>query len=596
MLNTSEPYKTAVVSSPRQSTALLSWGIFNINAKSDVTIEASEKQDFVNLLDLIDNIKTIGKNIATFEGLGFPLDGTKVLCPDNVGTSNKLGWWSLNESNESGNFDSPPFLTFTFGNPYSSLGIEIVFDIVGGSYCPSFDIVWYDGDNQLSSKSITDNADTICSVENNVENFNKIVITFNSTNIKYEFAKILEINLGIEKIFTSDDIIEGNLLEEVDPIGAVITVNTMKIKLSNLSQDFNMINPSGLYKYLQARQPLVIQSGLLLPGGASYEYVDLGTYYLSKWDNPTGITTTLEATDIFSLFDKATYYNSQFWVNESFRNVLTQIINDSGVGITFTIDTGMENEVVNGYIPIMSYREALQTLLLACRGAVQYNRDGALYIFKPDYGLAVKTIDYSTIINVPKISQKPLITTVQATDHVYTPGSFGVLYQSTFTLVGTQTYHIPYNNAPVQTAGILIELTGDGTISGEPIYSATTCTLTIIGTGELTLTISGTSYIDNTKNVSASLDVIPGGGTLQIATLSTNNLFSGGNTAVVCQSLLDYYQHRITQTFDFWDDPALQAGDNVSVESMFGTNQSGIVEQNEITFAPNLKARLMVTG
>ena len=174
--------------------------------------------------------------------------------------------------------------------------------------------------------------------------------------------------------------------------------------------------------------------------------------------------------------------------------------------------------------------------------------------------------------------------------------SFGVLYQSTFTLVGTQTYHIPYNNAPVQTAGILIELTGDGTISGEPIYSATTCTLTIIGTGELTLTISGTSYIDNTKNVSASLDVIPGGGTLQIATLSTNNLFSGGNTAAVCQSLLDYYQKRIMQTFDFWDDPALQAGDNVSVESMFGTNQSGIVEQNEITFAPNLKARLLVTG
>ena len=69
-----------------------------------------------------------------------------------------------------------------------------------------------------------------------------------------------------------------------------------------------------------------------------------------------------------------------------------------------------------------------------------------------------------------------------------------------------------------------------------------------------------------------------------------------GLGSIVAQSLLDYYQKRIKQTFKYFDNPAIQAKDCVSVETIFGDSQIAVVEKHNITFAPNLVATVEVTG
>ena len=94
-----------------------------------------------------------------------------------------------------------------------------------------------------------------------------------------------------------------------------------------------------------------------------------------------------------------------------------------------------------------------------------------------------------------------------------------------------------------------------------------------------------------------STGTVPAGQVPQTATLGDNKLIVGNTKASqITAFILSYYSLRIKQTFDCFNNPAIQAGDCVNVQTMFGGNKKGVVEHQTITFAPNLKAEFEVTG
>lgn len=591
MLETSDLYKQEIIKTTRSSSAKISFGIYDVVAKGDATPSVSTTQPFTDIAGAFNNIRVPAYNMATFEYNYFDLDGTFYLTPDNVSVSDNLGWWSLYQSNNSGVFSTPPVITILFSTLHTSSGITIDFDSVGGTYCPSFLVEWYNDTTLIDTLDIVDNMDTSYSVEKPVVNYDKVVITLRTTNYPIRYARVMEISFGVDQVFDGDTIISASILEEVDPSSSTLTLNTLKFTLLNIDQKFNMLNPEGVYQYLQKRQPLVAQSGLLV--GNRYEWVDLGTYYLSDWKNSTGLTATLEATDVMGLLDKTTYYASEFWDNTPIQTVLNHIFEDAGL-YQCVVEEEMESEVVNGYIPIMSHREAVQAVLIACAGTIKIARNGIPHVVQLDYINTDSSVDFDVIIGTPQIEQKPLVTEVQALEYVYSlNSSVEELYKSTVSVMGTSTLVIPFTKTPVKADTVSITVTGLGTISGTPIYSATSATVTIIGTGLLDITLTGKTYLEITRLVTLTNGEILNP---QVATIKDNKLFCENNTHDVLNNALAYYSYRIKQTISYFANPALEAGDNVSAETMFGDNKNGIVESQELIFAPKLQAKLEVVG
>jgi hypothetical protein len=594
MLITSVAFQTAAINCTRVTAAKISFGIYDVTARDDASPLASSSQSFTDVGEIIDNVRTPTYKMATFEPDYLRLDGSFYLMPDDVDSADTDAWWSAEMADENGEFDVTPTVEINFNDHHSSLGIGLIFDSV--AYCSGFKVSWYDGETILDTVNVTDNTDYEAFIDNEIENYNSLVIEFNTTHEPYRYVKLVEVVFGIDEVFINDEIIEAKTTEEVDPLASTLSINTLTFTVLNTDQKFNMLNPSGIYAYLQNKQPIRAKSGLMLPGG-EYEYVDLGTFYLSEWSNASGITASLEAQDIIGVLDSTTYYMSQFWSKASLETVVAHILADAGIS-DYTIDDSAADEVVTGYIPVKSHREALQDVALACSCVVRINRiDGTILFTKLDRTTTVTEIDYNLIIGEPTITQKDLITSVKATQYTYSEGVAGTtVYEDTFEVDGTETYAIEFTTYPVDPNTVTVALTGNGDLDSYEV-SAVACLLTIAnGAGEVTLTITGTPYDESTKTLEASLDTLSAGDVEQTAIVEDNNLITSINALTIAQNTLDYFQYRIKQKFTYWDNPATQSGDNVNIETMFANFKEGIMEKKNLTFAPNLSSSVEVVG
>ena len=220
-------------------------------------------------------------------------------------------------------------------------------------------------------------------------------------------------------------------------------------------------------------------------------------------------------------------------------------------------------------------------------------RSGVFVVYRPDYEQVSKVIDYDLMLLSPQIEQRELITSVSATEYAYSLDSDAVeLFGDTLNITGNQQLVVQLRDAPVTDVDITIS---GGTLEGTPKISATCVIATVAGSGPVTVSITGKRYIKNTRRVTTSMDALPAGDVPQTAEIADNTLLCG-NADQVAVHVLAYYNKRIKQTMQFWADPALQAGDCVSVETMFGLTKKGVVESQELQFVPALRARLTVVG
>jgi len=590
MLKTSEEYQKAVRQSTRTSAARIVFGVADVTANGDASPTATTSQPFTPIQAILDDVRNPPYIFGTFEQDYFRLDGSMYLMPDNVSSADNLGWWSAKMSIYDGSFPrgSVQTITIAFTGTHSSLGLCLFF---GEEYCIDFDVTWYNGTTLLAQEQIQNDSPTAI-IPRAVDNYNKIVVNLKRTRNPFRYARLSEIYFGLEQVFDSDHIISASVIEEVDPSASVLSVNSLKFTVLNEDQKFNMLNPEGIYAFLQQRQKISAYSGLLLPDG-SYEYVSMGTFYLSDWKNSTGLTATLEASDAIGMLDKTTYWTSPFWVNEPVTNVLNHILADAGNNFKLKISDAAKAEVVNGYIPIKSHREAVMDVILATKNVLKIDRDnGYLFVDKVNYNSAVEEINYNTIIGTPTIEQKPLITSVELIECSYKLNStVRELYNSTFNVTGTQTMIISLGLA---ASNLAITVTG-GTIVGSPIYSAVGVKVTITANGSVTVVVNGKDYIETKRTITSSAALLAGE-VPQVATVAENKLFTASNSKTIADNLLTYYRRRIKQTFEYWDNPSIQAGDTVDVETIFKEFSSGVVERQEITFAPSLKGRIEVVG
>ena len=179
------------------------------------------------------------------------LDGTATAFP-SVPEQANLGLWSEQISNDDGTFTNPIVLELESVGQYSSQGLTLTFDTYNGIFATRLGIKWLritdGGIETLAEQEFSpNNAFYFC--RNQVENYNKVVITFYSLNMPKNRLKLRVIDYGYGTFFYGDELRGVKLIQEIDPISTKISINTA---------DFTLDSRSDMEYSFQAKQPLSV--------------------------------------------------------------------------------------------------------------------------------------------------------------------------------------------------------------------------------------------------------------------------------------------------------------------------------------------------
>ncbi len=334
-------YDDAIGGQTRRTTAQTTFEFLDVTASSDATLSVNDKLTSVSREnDIIDLRDFSTAKYTTLEHNYFKMDGSCRLTPrPNETIPYHVGWWSDSISDENGEFQNPPCLTFDFTTNHSSVGLTMDFD---KERPKEIQIIYYDSsDNELSNETIQVN-DTHIVYGGRVTNYRKIKIFINKTLNPYRRVRVYSVIFGIIQQYKNNEILELNIIRENSLVDNTIPFSNMEIKLNNISREFNFINPSGIFAFLQSKQLLKTKMGVYLSDD-EIEWVDTGSYYLNAWQTD-GITATLTATDklffvknVFSVATNTTKTLKQWAVDIlASANYTDYIIDDSLASISVT--------------------------------------------------------------------------------------------------------------------------------------------------------------------------------------------------------------------------------------------------------------------
>lgn len=411
MIPVSDNFKDAIISPSRETRAYIEFEILDVDSNTDATPTVTSEEEFSKKSQIYNQIRTMSGKYATWENDYFKLDGSFGLPPKPSETGFEVGWWSDTLCAADGTFTPSQVITSQFTIDHSSIGLTITFDTLTNEYASDFTIVAYDAaDSIIHTETVVDNTLSKYILETNLLNFRKIVVTITKWATGNRRARITEIDFGIIKTYTDDEIINMDILEEIDVISDQVTSNEIKFTLDNQDKSFNILNPQGVYPFLQRKQKLKAYIGPVIAGDL-VENVPLGVHYLTEWNSDEGsLTASFTARDILDISDQNEFPETTY-TSKTIKYILEDIL--SNVGITdYVIDSALDLIIVSGTLPKSTNRVALQTTAIAGMAVMYCDRYGILQIKQLSTTSSVDTIDFNNTYSSPQIKLDKLVNTI----------------------------------------------------------------------------------------------------------------------------------------------------------------------------------------
>ena len=547
----------------------ISYGLFDVTAKSDSAPAIADKQPFVDLNQLKETDLDVVK-YGTLERNQFVLDGTFKLFPDDP-ENEDMSLWSLSMSDDAGAFAVPPILTVAFTQNHSSMGITLFFSVGAGDYCNRLNIKWYDGSDALLLDQDYEPDSPRYFAEGQVENYRKVVITFYGTSRPYRYLKLTELKYGVLKIFESDAILSANVLEEIDPLSAELSINTLNFKVH--TSDFAILDPQGAYSLLQRKQQVDVA-----------EYVNgakkpMGTYYLDEPESDSDRTTSMNCVDLIGIMDQMDFKGGMY--SSVLAGAIIDAIMASAGGIEYELDGVFVGAVLSGWIPICTHREALQQVAFAIGAIVDCSRSNVIKLY-PAPTVSNGEIPYARKLSGHTLKLKALVTGVEVIAHNYTATAESQELLNEAKIPGT--YEITFS-APMHSLTI-----AGGTITAS---NANYAKITVASAGTVVLT--GRTYNDSTQLFGKYMPDLPAGEKSNVLKVEDATLVSNGNAQAVSNRVYEYYQNRYEGEGPIVLDNE-EPGQMRTMDSMNGYQVEGIIESMDIDLAGGFKADVRITG
>lgn len=552
-----------------KTSATISFGLIDVTAKPDTTVTASDKQSFIDVQDLaLDGVCPAPS--ATLEKDYWKLDGSYEPFPDSP-QNTSWGIWSNSMSDENGIFSVPPVIELSFQNVHKTAGLTFEFCPYGNNYCNHMLIQWYLDDAVIKEAEFYPAA-WRCEYRCTVEKYNKLIITFYSTNKPYRYLKVQNIQHGINEYFSEDEIETASVLEEVDISALELSVNTLEFRLRTANDDFDIFNPKGLYNLLQKKQQLCVE------GDIDGALINFGYFYLDNWNDDEG-ETELTAQDAIGIMSNTTF-KGNIYEGVKALNVIDEIMNNAGFG--YSVDSRIGDMKISGWLPICTHREALQQVAFALSAYVDTSRGGMVRIrFGADedviynIGMDRKAVGSSATL-------KEYISGVSITEHSYVLGTtVEELYKGNLYAGDNE---ITFSEPSVVTA------VSGGTLKESGVNY---CIVNMTADGEVI--VKGKKYTDNTSVITVNADTVAAGEKENIKTVTDATLINNKNSLYVAQMLLNSYQKRIEQNLSFVLNRET-VGSNASVEVYKDYFKNAVITKLETDLVNGFVTKAVVIG
>ena len=180
--------------------------------------------------------------------------------------------------------DKMPVITINFSQRFINPipGITITWSPTYGEFAENFVVTAYSDGRIVAEKEVQDNRSVKSLVMVDIEYYDTIVILVKKWCLPYHRARVEEIFVGMNKVYSKTELLDYSHTQSVDPLSTSLPKMEIKFSIDNVSGEYNPHNEQGLTKYLMARQEVKSRYGLKMDDG-SVEWLKGGSFYLSDW-------------------------------------------------------------------------------------------------------------------------------------------------------------------------------------------------------------------------------------------------------------------------------------------------------------------------
>lgn len=314
------------------------------------------------------------------------LDGGRKAIPESENEND--GYVSDVLSDEVCVFSSKtPSITINFSKVFDNLipGVTVTWSPTYGEFADNFVVTAYNGNTVVAEKEVIGNRSIKSLVMLDIVDYDRIVIQIKKWCLPYHRARVEEVFVGINKVYSKTDLFNYSHTQSVDPVSISLPKTEIKFSIDNLNGEYNPYNGGGMAKYLMERQEVKTRYGLKFDDG-SVEWIKGGTFYLSGWDaKQNGMSADFTARDLFE-FMSAIYEESHNLTTRTLYDIAEKVLraaelplNDDG-SVRWIIDASLKSITTTAPLPRDTLANCLQLIANAGECVLYQDRSGVLHI------------------------------------------------------------------------------------------------------------------------------------------------------------------------------------------------------------------------
>ncbi len=569
MVTTTQAYQTAIAADAERVVPRLLFDFADPNLKAEnITVTASFDTDSRSE-QVCDRADLPIIRFASFEGRGFPLDGSVRVfdASDNA----RIGICSEDVSSDGGNLAYN--VTLQVDRTISSAGITIWFDTAGHDGADSFIVAFYNSDELVTTLSASNYEAEVYASAQPIDNYDRVSIGVTKWQTPHRKAKVTRVMFGTSEDFGGDKLISITTKEQINVFESNLSISEITAKFENSDGRFNPFAENSQSRYLRQRIRMRPQLGLLLPSGAT-EYIDLGYYDLYQYP-----TSSEEDTASFILRSPLQYmsgtYHPDSYEPISAAALAEKVFTAAGIS-DYEIDADYYSVSVNQYV---TGDHQLNVMLQWVANAV----GGYVDVDKSTGKVLLKTLDLSSspviTLNDDNTVERPGLTQLSLPSGVEIPyytiaieTEAAELMKETVSPSGQEEYWITYEPA----IEVSITVSG-GSLVSSSVFLAT-AKVTVESTGEAEITITGRKLKQN-KAVYKYENPNKADNDLSPETLDNQLIADRTQAQAVAELYFAWLSKRVSAQVKWRGDMSIRTGDMAEIPA-----GKGLIVSNEITY------------
>lgn len=418
-------------------------------ADPDALADASSQDNgAVYISDTSQVVSEVDKNVVpycTLEQNMWLLDGGRKAIPEsNFGKSGYVG--DVLSDDVCVFSSKTPIISINFSKVFDSPipGITITWSPTYGEFADSFVVTAYNGNTIVAEKEVIGNRSVKSLVMVDIVNYDRIVIMVKKWCLPCHRARVEEIFVGMNKVYSKTELFDYSHSQSVDPLSTSLPKTEIKFSIGNVDDEYNPYNEQGMAKYLMARQEVKARYGLKLNDG-SVEWIKGGTFYLSEWyAKQNGLTADFTARDLLE-FMSAIYEESHNLSSRTLYDLAERVLiaanlplNDDGT-VKWIIDESLKSITTTAPLPKDTLANCLQVIANAGQCVLYQDRNGTLHIEPLKFEVSDYKIDSFNSYSKSEITIAKAIKQVTVKVYRYTMGDKGAESTTTDAVVTVGT-------------------------------------------------------------------------------------------------------------------------------------------------------------